>query len=32
MLERVRRKGKPPTLLMRMYVGVVAMENSMEVP
>ena len=32
MLERVWRKGNPPTLLVGMYVGVATMENSMEGP
>ena len=31
MLERVWRKGNPPTLLVGMYVGTTIMENSMEV-
>ena len=29
MLERVWRKGNPPTLLVEMYVGAATMENSM---
>ena len=32
MLERVWRKGNPPTLLAGMYVGAATMEDSMEVP
>ena len=32
MLERVWRKGKPPTLLMTMYTGAATMEHSLEVP
>ena len=32
MLERVWRKGNPPTLLVRMQIGATTMENSMEVP
>ena len=32
MLQRVWRKGKPPTLLVGMYIGATTMENSMEVP
>ena len=32
MLERAWRKGKPPALLVGMYVGAATMENSMEVP
>ena len=32
MLERVWRKGNPPTLLVGMYVGVSTMEYSTEVP
>jgi len=32
MLERVWRKGNPPTLLMGMYISTTTMENSMEVP
>ena len=32
MLERLWRKGNPPTLLVGMYIGVATMENSMEVP
>ena len=32
MLERVRRKGNPPTLLVGMSISVVTMENSVEVP
>ena len=30
MLERVWRKGSPPTLLMGMYITAVTMENSIE--
>ena len=26
------RKGNPPTLLMRMQIGAIIMENSMEIP
>ena len=26
------KKGKPPTLLVGMYIGTATMENSMEVP
>ena len=32
MLERVWRKGKPPTLLVGMEIGTTTMENSMELP
>ena len=32
MLERVWRKGNPPTLLMEMQTGVATMESSMKVP
>ena len=32
MLERVWRKGHPPTLLVGMQVGAATMENSTEVP
>ena len=32
MLERVWGKGNPPTLLVGMQIGVVTIENSMEVP
>ena len=32
MLERVWRKGKPPTLLVGMEFGAASMENSMEIP
>jgi len=32
MLERVWRKGTPPTLLVEMLVAAARMENSMEVP
>ena len=32
MLERVWRKGNPPTLLVGMSTGSITMENSMEVP
>ena len=32
MLERVWRKGNPPTLLVGMYIGVATMENTMEFP
>jgi len=32
MLERVWRKGNPPTLLMGMYIGIATMGNSMEIP
>ena len=32
MLERVWRKGNPPTLLVGMYTGAATVENSMEVP
>ena len=31
MLERVWRKGNPPTLLVGMYIGSATMENSMEI-
>ena len=31
MLEKVWRKGNPPTLLVGMYIGTTTMENSMEV-
>ena len=31
MLERVWRKGKPPTLLVGMKIGTATTENSMEV-
>ena len=32
MLERVWRKGNLTALLVRMYTGTAAMENSIEVP
>ena len=32
MLERVRRKGNPPILLVGMSIGAAPIENSMEVP
>ena len=32
MLERVWRKGNPPTLLVGIQIGTATMENSMEVP
>ena len=32
MLERVWRKGNPPTLLVGMYIGAATMENSMASP
>ena len=32
MLARMRRKGKPPTLLVGMQAGTSTLENSMEVP
>ena len=32
MLERVWRKGKPPALLVKMYIGTTTMENNTEVP
>ena len=32
MLERVGRKGNPPTLLVGMQVGAATVENSVEVP
>ena len=32
MLERVWRKGTPPTLLVEMSVGTTTMENSLAVP
>ena len=32
MLERVWRKGTPPTQLVKMQVDAVTMENRMEVP
>ena len=32
MLERVWRKGNPPTLLVGKYIGAATMENGMEVP
>ena len=31
-LGRVWRKGNPPTLLVGMHVGVVTVENRMELP
>ena len=31
-LGRVWRKGNPPTLLVGMHVGVVTVENHMELP
>ena len=31
MLERVWRKGNPPTLLVGMYIGAATVEDSMEV-
>ena len=32
MLEKVPRKGKPPTLLVGMYIGAATTENTMEIP
>ena len=32
MLERMWRKGNPPTLLMGMQIGAGTMENSMGIP
>ena len=32
MLERMERKGNPPTLLVGMSVGSATVENTMEVP
>ena len=32
MLERVLRKGNPPTLLVGMWIGAATMENSMDIP
>ena len=32
MLERVHRKGNPPTLLMGMLIGNSTMQSSMEIP
>ena len=34
MLEKVWRKGNPPTLLVRMHqkIGAAAKENSLEIP
>ena len=32
MLERVRRKGNPTTLLVGMQTSTAAMENSVEIP
>jgi len=32
MLERVWRKGNPPTVLVGLYVGAATVENSTEVP
>ena len=32
LLERVWKKGNPPTLLVGMYTGAATMENSMEAP
>ena len=32
MLERMQRKGNPPTLLVGMQIGAASTENSMEVP
>ena len=32
MLERMWRKGNPPTLLVRMLAGAATMENSMQFP
>ena len=32
MLERVWRKGDPPTLRVGMQIGATTMENSLEVP
>ena len=31
MLERVWRKGNPPTLLVGLYIGIATMESHMEV-
>ena len=30
--ERVWKKGNPPTLMVRMYIGIASVENSMEAP
>ena len=32
MLVRIWRKGNPPTLLARMWIGATTMENNMEIP
>ena len=32
MLERMRKKGNPSTLLVRMQTGAATVENSMEFP
>ena len=32
MLERVWRKGNPPTLLLEMWIGTATLENSVEGP
>ena len=32
MMERVWRKGNPPTLLVGMQIGTATMENSIEIP
>ena len=32
MMERVWRKGDPPTLLVRLQIGAATMENSTEIP
>ena len=32
MLERMRRKGNPPTLSVGMQAGAATLENSIEVP
>ena len=32
MLERVWRKGNPPTLLVGMEMGAASLENSVEIP
>ena len=32
MLERIKRKGNPFTLLVGMYIGTAVIKNSMKVP
>ena len=32
MVEKIWRRGNPPTLLVEMQIGITTMENSMEIP